>query len=70
MLALVQERNIKQAIHLIIIVIMPLTRIRVIIEKEKSKIYAITMTTVSILMSGGTMASIKYDSFKQFNFNI
>jgi hypothetical protein len=48
---------------------MQLTRTKVIIEKgEKQNIYAITMTRVSILMYGGTMASIKHDSIKQFNF--
>jgi hypothetical protein len=38
------------------------------LKSEKSKIYTFTMYTISVLLTGRIMCSIKYDSKKQFKF--
>jgi hypothetical protein len=39
-------------------------KIKLSLRSEKSKVYTFTKITISILMTGRTMASIKYDSKK------
>lgn len=55
---------------MIIIIIIPLTEIKCIFIKCENKIYAFTKNKIIILMTRRAVASIKYDSKKQFKFNV
>jgi hypothetical protein len=46
----------------IIIIIIPLTKSKLSLRCEKSKICTLSTTTIRILMTERTIASIKYDS--------
>jgi hypothetical protein len=53
-----------------LVIIIPLTKIKIILRKCENEVYTFTMNTITFLMTGIATTGMKFDSKKQFKFYV